>query len=237
MTQDSRINLFRTRPHDCSYLPQKQATTLFVDPDAPVDQALYSELSRRGFRRSGPHLYRPFCENCEQCIPARVKVASFKANRNQRRCIKANTDLRVEFRARIDTDEHYALYEQYITLRHQDGDMYPPSRQQFEEFLSAQWHLTQFVEFRDQEQLKAVAVIDELDDGLSAIYTFFDAEDTTRSLGRYAILWQIAEAQRRQLPYVYLGYWIQGCQKMRYKTEYQPCELLIRNHWLSAEPD
>ena len=237
MTQDSRINLFRTRPHDCSYLPQKQATTLFVDPDAPVDQALYSELSRRGFRRSGPHLYRPFCENCEQCIPARVKVASFKPNRNQRRCIKANTDLRVDFRARIDTDEHYALYEQYITLRHQDGDMYPPSRQQFEEFLSAQWQLTQFVEFRDREQLKAVAVIDELDDGLSAIYTFFDAEDTARSLGRYAILWQIAEARRRQLPYVYLGYWIQGCQKMRYKTEYQPCELLIRNHWLSAEPD
>lgn len=237
MTQDSRINLFRTRPHDCSYLPQKQATTLFVDPDAPVDQALYSELSRRGFRRSGPHLYRPFCENCEQCIPARVKTDAFKPNRSQRRCIKTNADLTVSVVNTIASDEHYRLYEQYIILRHQDGDMFPPCRQQYDEFLSAQWQLTRFLEFRDGQTLKAVAVIDQLDDGLSAIYTFFDADDSKRSLGRYAILWQIEHARQQGLPYVYLGYWIQSCQKMRYKTEYQPCELLIRNHWLDAKPD
>ena len=232
MTDLSNLKLFATQPHPCSYLDDREATTLFIDPKAPVDQALYTQLSRIGFRRSGPHLYRPHCAQCQACISCRIPVAGFAPSRSQRRCLTRNRDLELRFVPHIDTDEHYALYEDYINNRHKDGDMYPASRAQYRAFLSREWDLTRYLEFRLKGSLLGVAVCDRLQDSWSAIYTFFDYREQRRSLGVFGILAQVKEARRLGLNYVYLGYWIKHCQKMSYKTQYRPLELLIDRRWV-----
>jgi arginine-tRNA-protein transferase len=226
------LKLFATQPHPCSYLDDHEATTVFVDPDASVDISLYSQLSQLGFRRSGSHLYRPHCAGCQACISCRIPAVQFKPNRSQRRCWKRNQDLNLRFVDSIRTDEHYALYADYITTRHRDGDMYPPSRAQYEAFLSSEWGLTRYLEFRLGQRLLGVAVCDQLEDGLSAVYSFFDGNQPSRSLGVYAILAQIDQVRGMGQGYVYLGYWIKQCQKMQYKTSYRPMELLINRRWM-----
>jgi arginine-tRNA-protein transferase len=233
MTVLSRLKVFATHPHDCSYLPSEQATTLFIDPAAHVDVHLYSQLSELGFRRSGPHLYRPHCAACDACIPARLPAAAFSPSRQQRRIWQKNQDLRVEDRSGIDGDEFYSLYARYIEGRHRDGDMYPPSRQQFDSFLTGEWNCTHFCCFYAESGLVAVAVVDIIDNGVSAIYTFFDPDQASRSLGTFAILWQVELARRLGLGHVYLGYWVRQCRKMAYKTKFRPVELLLNGRWLT----
>lgn len=232
MTDLARIRFFLTPPHDCSYLPDQQARTLFIDPEAELDAQLYSRLSQLGFRRSGRHVYRPHCENCAACIPVRVQAASFRPRRRQQRILKRNEDLEVSNCPATFTEERYALYERYIGARHRDGDMYPPNREQFSEFLLASWSATRFLEFRHEGRLVAVAVTDEMEDGLSALYTFFDPDLPRRSLGVYAVLWQLQAVHRAGLPYLYLGYWIRESQKMRYKADYRPLEMLLGRRWV-----
>ena len=232
MSNLSSIRLFATHPHDCSYLPGEEATTVFVDPATEIDAELYSRLSELGFRRSGRHLYRPRCESCQACVPARIPVADFKPDRRQKRCLKRNQDLVVCEVGNIASDEHYQLYEAYINGRHADGDMYPPSREQFDSFLTNEWGVTRFLEFRLEGKLLAVAVTDQLDNGLSAVYTFYDPEQTRRSLGVFAVLHQVQRAYAAGLPAVYLGYWIKQCHKMAYKIDYRPLDLLVQNHWV-----
>lgn len=233
MTSLSNLKVFTTHPHQCSYLDEQQATTLFVDPDSHIDVELYTALSEIGFRRSGPHVYRPHCGTCTACKPARVPVIDFTPNRQQRKTINRNRDLEVNETSSISDDEHYQLYQRYISQRHTDGDMYPPSKEQYDAFLLNSIGNTHYYDFRLDKQLVAVAVTDHMSNGLSAIYTFFDPELERRSLGKYAILWQIQRARELQLPYLYLGYWIKDCRKMSYKTDYRPLQLLINNHWLT----
>ncbi|CBL45155.1 Arginyl-tRNA--protein transferase [gamma proteobacterium HdN1] len=231
MTDLSAVKFFVTPQHKCSYLPRQDAATLFADPKIPIDHALYSELSELGFRRSGNYLYRPHCRACAACIPVRVPVASFTPTRKHRRIFRKNEDLKVtRAPARFDY-EYYELYARYIEIRHSDGDMYPPSPEQFSSFLLSQWGNTFFLEFRKDGKLLAVAVCDEMLNGLSAVYTFYAPEEQDRSLGVYSVLWQIEEARKKALPALYLGYWIKECQKMSYKAEYQPLEIYINNRW------
>lgn len=232
MTDLSNLKLFATQPHPCSYIDGEEATTLFIDPSASIDQDLYTQLSELGFRRSGGHLYRPHCERCQACISCRIPVADFEPNRTQRRCWRRNEDLELRFTDRIDTEEHYQLYADYINTRHRDGDMYPPSRAQYESFLSHEWGLTHYIEFRLEGRLLGVAVCDRLEHGLSAVYTFFDSREPRRSLGVFGILAQIDRARTLGLEHVYLGYWIKQCHKMEYKTQYRPLELLVNRRWV-----
>ena len=232
MTDLSTLKLFATQPHPCSYIDGEQATTVFVDPEAKIDVTLYSQLSLLGFRRSGGHLYRPQCSNCQACMSCRIPVSLFRPNRSQRRCWQKNRDIQITPNERIDTLEHYNLYSRYIESRHQDGDMYPPSEEQYKAFLTSEWGSTRYLEFRLDGELIAVSVCDYLDDGLSAVYTFYNAELSERSLGKFAILAQIYRAQEMGLSYVYLGYWIKQCEKMNYKTDYRPLELLVNRRWL-----
>ena len=231
MTELAQLKFYATQEHQCSYLPTEQATTLFLDPSQPMDVNIYGKLSDMGFRRSGEHLYKPHCQNCSACIPARLPVAIFTANRQQRRITKRNTDLVVSVARPRFTEEYYALYARYIEQRHADGDMYPPNREQFSTFLVCDLAFSRFYEFRLEGQLLAVAVTDLLPSGISAVYTFYDPNHEQRSLGRYAILWQIAESTRLGLHYLYLGYWIKNCKKMSYKSEYRPIELFVNQRW------
>ena len=240
MTNMALINLaqlkfYATQPHACSYLPEQRATTLFLDPQQPIDLDTYSQLSDLGFRRSGDPLYRPHCQACSACIASRIAVNGFVPTKQQSRILRRNSDLRVTSRAPVLTDEIYDLFARYIESRHQDGDMYPPSREQFISFLVRDWPFSQFHEFRLGDELVAVAVTDRMHNGLSAVYTFYAPEHARRSLGRFAILWQIGETRRQQLHGLYLGYWIKGCRKMSYKTEYRPLEMLVNQRWVRLD--
>lgn len=232
MTSSLRdLKVYTTYPHSCSYLEDKEATTLFVDPRQLVDQKLYSKLSILGFRRSGNHIYRPHCAHCNACIPARIPVAEFEPRRGQRRIWQRNQDLRIVCTDAINDDEAFNLYHRYISLRHADGDMYPPDREQYEGFLNSVWGCTCYFRFYDGGHLVAVAVVDKLEDGLSAIYTFFDPDANKRSLGVYAVLWQVEQARTMGLDHLYLGYWIRECQKMSYKSDYRPLQVYHNSNW------
>lgn len=232
MTSLAELRFFTTPAHDCSYLEGKKAITLFADPLARIDKDLYSSLSAVGFRRSGNHIYRPYCQDCNACIPVRVPVRQFGLKRRHRRVLKANTGVQVKPVKPELTSEYFDLYERYISTRHADGDMYPASRDQFQSFLVEGRPEASFYEFRDGEKLLAVAVADELNDGLSAIYTFFEPEMPERSLGVMAVLRLIEMTQSMGLEHLYLGYWIRQCQKMSYKMDYKPLQLYVNNSWV-----
>lgn len=227
------IQYYITPPHQCSYIDGRAARMVFLDPVKRIDTLTLSELSRQGFRRSGDFVYRPECSHCRQCLSARIPIADFVPNSSQRKALKANQDLRLETRSTIHaTDVHYQLYERYISMRHADGDMYPPSREQFEKFLVESCTNSFFLEMWQADKLMAVATCDQLDDGLSAVYTFFEPELAHRSLGTFSILKQIEWVKQQQLPYLYLGYWVPNALKMKYKAQYTPLEVLLNGQWV-----
>ena len=231
------IAFFASAPHDCSYLPGQTAVTVFADPAVTMDMLRYSALAELGFRRSGKHVYIPHCPGCRACVPARIPVAEFQPNRSQRRNWRLNQDISTRVLKPAFYDEHFALYQRYIHQRHTGGGMDNPTPQSYLDFLHSPWCNTEFVEFRRDGQLLAVAVMDVLSHGLSCVYTFFDPEQTQAGLGRYAVLWQIEEAKRRGLAWIFLGFWIQNCRKMLYKQEYRPVELFLDNHWQRFDKD
>lgn len=230
------LQLYLAQEHNCSYLPDRQARSVFIDPQVEVTAELYGQLIEQGFRRSATHIYRPHCGPCSACVPARIPVKHFIASNSQQRILRRNQDLSVRPVSNHYRAEHYALYHDYIEQRHADGDMYPPSVAQYQSFLNSDLEFAKLYEFRLGKQLLAVAATDVLPNGLSAMYTFFDAQDRRRSLGRFAILWQIQECLRLNLPYLYLGYWIKDCNKMNYKTQYQPLQGFIEGRWQEIGP-
>lgn len=228
------IPLYLTEPHPCSYLDDRNAITAFVDPKLEISGDAYNRLSLLGFRRSGKYVYTPRCVACKSCIPLRIPASRFKTDRQQRRSLKRNADLVVTSVTAIDIDEHYRIFERYINVRHSDGDMYPPSLGQFQTFIGDAWDCTRYLEFRLDGQLICCAVIDWLSSGLSAIYTYFDPDFASRSLGTFAILKQIQLTAEYQLDYVYLGYWIRDSDKMSYKSRFHPQQLYIDNTWMDV---
>lgn len=234
MSSRMDLKFFTTAAHPCSYLEQREAVTLFADPDAEMSMCTYSHLSAKGFRRSGNYVYRPQCHGCNACISVRVPVAQFQPTRSQRRTLSTNADLTVRAGLGRWSEAHYALYASYISNRHADGDMYPPTPRQYREFLISDWSDTEFLEFRIGDRLLAVAVTDVLQDGLSAVYTFYEPNEHWRGLGTLAILRQIEACQKRGLPYLYLGYWVRQAPRMHYKTRFRPLEMLIEGEWLLA---
>lgn len=231
MTSIQDLKLYTTHAHECSYLPDKEAKTLFIDPEISVNAKFHTYLSELGFRRSGTHIYRPHCDNCQSCIPCRVIVADFEPNKRFRRIMKRNADLEISREISITDDEYFNLYSLYINTRHKDGDMYPATREQYQSFLIAGIETSTYYSVRLEGRLIAVMICDHLENALSAVFTFYDTEHAKRSLGNFAVLWQIQKAQELGLAYLYLGYWIKDCVKMSYKTQYRPVELLTNRNW------
>lgn len=226
------LQYYITPPHDCSYLEDKSARMVFLDPAHRIDVVTLSELSRMGFRRSGDFVYRPECHLCRQCLSCRVPVDSFVMNSAQKKAWKRNQDLELKIISTKDASQiHYDLYERYINERHADGDMFPPSYDQFEKFLIHSCSNSFFLELWKDDTLISVSTCDVLDDGISAVYTFFDPSEHRRSLGVYAILKQIEYVQSQNQDYLYLGYWVPHSSKMNYKSQYSPFELLLDGQW------
>lgn len=224
------LRLFLTLEHPCNYLPGRSARNLVADLQA-TDNLTYSQLAQLGFRRSGAHVYRPHCTACRECLSLRIPVSKFQPTRSQQRLWNKNRDLSAStVKAQFKT-EHYLLFKRYLKARHFAGGMDDTDPQNYLSFVTSNWSDTLLYEFRLDNRLLAVAVVDRLDDGLSAVYTFFDPDEPRRGLGNYAILWQIGEARRQGLSWVYLGYWIQGCRKMAYKTSFHPHEVFLAGRW------
>ena len=219
-------------PHPCVYFPERTMRAVVVGA-APEDQsAVYSRLAPAGFRRSGSIYYVPRCEGCSACISLRVNVGEFAPSRRFRRVLRRNADLETMVVAPDDEPvEHFALYQRYIKDRHPGGSMDPPSATDYMQLTRPVGMETVALDIRRDRRLVASAVTDVLDHGLAAVYTYFDPAMADRSLGVFAILEQVAECRRRGLPYLYLGYWIQESDKMRYKADFRPAEVLINGNW------
>jgi arginine-tRNA-protein transferase len=230
------LQFYTTTPYSCSYLPNRSARSQVATPIHLIDKKTYSDLVRVGFRRSGMFTYRPRCDQCTACLPVRLDVTRFISSRSQRRAFSRHSGLIAQNRELIFHEDHYKLYQRYQNIRHAGGGMDQDSREQYAQFL-LQTHVdSRLVEFREDGILRIVSIIDVLDDGLSAVYTFYDCDVPRSSFGTYAILWQIAECKRLELPWLYLGYWIHRSPKMAYKEKFQPLTILRGGEWQAFVP-
>ncbi len=227
----NQLQFYATAPYPCSYLPERVARSQVATPAHVIDTRVYSRLVEAGFRRSGAFTYRPHCDLCRACVPVRIRVQDFTPNRSQRRADSRHGQLTAQVLPLRFHPEHYELYRRYQSARHTSGGMDQDSQEQYSHFLLQSHVRTFLVEFRELSELRMVSIVDELQDGLSSVYTFFDPDVPGASYGVYNILWQIRECQRRARPHLYLGYLIQECRKMAYKQNFAALEGLQDGRW------
>lgn len=224
----------------CPYLPGRWERKLVTEVYGRNAGHLYSRLSRAGFRRSHHFAYRPACSGCDACVPVRVCVADFAPNQSLRRVARRNADLAAGFRPPSASAEQYELFARYLGARHADGEMAGMTFADYRAMVEDTSLASSVLELREAGdppgdrrggRLLAACLVDWLEDGASAVYSFFEPGEERRSLGKYCVLALIEEARRRALPYVYLGYWIAESPKMAYKARFRPLEGLVGGRW------
>lgn len=227
----SALRFHTTQPYPCSYFPERLARAQVATPDFLINSRIYNKLIQAGFRRSGAFTYRPCCEHCHACVPTRIRVQEFLPSRAQRRTWRRHQRLTSTTRELYFNPAHFSLYQRYQKKRHGSGSIETNSHTQYQDFLLQSNVNSRLIEFHEDGQLRMISIIDKLSDGFSSVYTFYDPDIPNASLGTFSILWQIKQCQELGLPYVYLGYWIKENQKMRYKSKFQPLEILVNAMW------
>ena len=243
MTQHSRNTpqFYLTAPSPCPYLEGKQERKVFTHLVGDKAAELNDLLTHGGFRRSQSIAYRPACDQCRACVSVRVIANEFRPSRNFRKMMTRNADLVGELRSAVPTSEQYSVFRAYLDQRHHDGGMADMSVLDYAMMVEDSHVATRIIEYRRRTadtgvtgkagDLIAVALTDILSDGLSMVYSFFEPDEDSRSLGSFMILDHIARARRMGLPYVYLGYWIKGSRKISYKARFLPQQRLAPSGW------
>ncbi|MBM7066712.1 arginyltransferase [Actibacterium sp. 188UL27-1] len=233
-----------TAPQPCPYLEGRMERKLFTALQGDYAERLNDTLSKQGFRRSQNVLYRPSCADCNACLSARIKVADFKPSRSQRRTIKRNEALRRDATSPWATEEQYHLFRRYLDSRHADGGMADMDIFEFAAMIEETPVRSRVIEYKqapgapvsldhgDSSALAAVCLTDVLEDGLSMVYSFYEPDLASRSVGTYVILDHIEIARLAKLPYVYLGYWVPGSPKMGYKAGFDALEIYKGGQWI-----
>lgn len=225
-----------TAPQPCPYLDSRMERKLFTALQGDDAEQLNNSLTKQGFRRSQNVLYRPSCSECSACLSARIRVADFQPSKNQRRVTRRNSHIERRATSPWATEEQYALFRTYLDERHADGGMAEMDIFEFAAMIEETPIRTRIIEYSHQcedgsKDLLAVCLTDVLDDGLSMVYSFFEPDHANRSLGTHIILDHIEIAREAGLPYVYLGYWIPGSQKMDYKSKFSAIEIFRNGGW------
>ena len=248
MTQHSRNTpqFYLTAPSPCPYLPGREERKVFTHLVGERATELNDLLTHGGFRRSQSIAYRPACEHCRACVSVRVVAEDFRPTRSMRRILDRNCDVVGEMRVSVPTAEQYAVFRSYLDARHRDGGMADMTVLDYAIMVEDSHVETRVVEYRRRRgdsdihgrrsgELLAVALTDVLSDGLSMVYSFFDSDEASRSLGTFMILDHITRAREMGLAYVYLGYWVEGSKKMGYKGRFLPQERLTPHGWTRVE--
>ena len=227
------MRITKTKPYQCSYLKNEIAKVEIAQLPKALSQKKFSRFIASGYRRSGNYTYRPICENCSKCLPIRIPTQTFLPNKTQR---KIHRNLKSTLTAEISPLEYseaaFLLFENYQRIRHPETFETLNSQEVFQNLLLRSCTDSRLINYYDSSnRLRVVSVIDLLTDGISSVYTFYDATDLRHSFGTYAILWQIEECKRQSKDYLYLGYLIKECDRMKYKTKFKPYEILLRDGW------
>jgi leucyl-tRNA---protein transferase len=234
---------YLTAPSPCPYLAGREERKVFTHLVGDRAPGLNDLLTHGGFRRSQSIAYRPACEGCRACVSVRVIADEFRPTQSMRRIFARNSDVIGEMRALVPTSEQYSVFRAYLDARHHDGGMADMTVLDYAMMVEDSHVKTRLVEYRRRGpdssingrgagKLLGVALTDVLNDGLSMVYSFFDPEEGSRSLGTLMILDHIERARRMGLPYVYLGYWVDGSHKMDYKGRFLPQERLMPDSWV-----
>ena len=229
---------FVTSPSPCPYLPGRSERKVFTELKGPHADTLNDALSRIGFRRSQTVAYRPSCHDCAACVSVRVVTDEFRPSSTQRRNLKRNSDLIATVCRPWSTVEQFELLQSYLGLRHPGGGMATMDEVDFADMVEHTPVDSHVIEYREPRadgvpgRLVGACLTDRQGDGLSMIYSFYDPEHTSREgLGNYIILDHIRRAREAELPFVYLGYWVNGAARMQYKIRYRPLDRLGRAGW------
>jgi arginine-tRNA-protein transferase len=227
-------SFFITDPMPCPYIEGMMERKLFTHIAGERADEINNNLTHAGFRRSQTIAYRPACDKCSACRSVRVAVEGFTPTRNLRKIINRNSALTSEILSPDTSREQYDLLRKYLDTRHENGGMSQMTVLDYIAMVEETSVKTNLVEYRDAEKrLVACLLVDEMRDGLSLVYSFFDPDMAANSLGSYIILDQIARAQKMGLPHVYLGYLIEDCSKMNYKKRFKPLQILDEEGWQS----
>ncbi len=210
---------------------------MLIDPQLNA-RSFYPTLLANGFRRSGEQVYRPHCEHCQACQSQRISIADFKKSRSQKRLLNKNKNLQLKISHSVK-EEYFNLYQRYIHQTHSDGPMFPASKDQYEDFIKSSWNECIFIEIYDQHKLVSVSVTDVIkhpaSTAWSAFYCFYDPDYRDSSLGTFAVLKQLDLAGKHDIDWLYLGYYIENCQKMNYKTQFNPHQRFIDGQWFDFD--
>ncbi len=232
-----QLRFFLTAPSPCPYLPGREERKVFAHLPLLDGAAVNDALTQGGFRRSQNIAYRPACESCAACVSARLPVADYIFSRSERRILARNRGLERHVVEAEATIEQFDLLRRYLTFRHAGGGMADMTWPDYVAMVEDTAVRTHMVEYRSRAadggpgELAACALVDQLADGLSLVYSFFDPGYQRNSLGSFMILDHLIQAGLMELPYVYLGYWVQGSRKMDYKAKFSPLEVLRPHGW------
>ena len=232
--KDSKLIFRRTLNFDCSYLNGKKEKRLYINLlNSDKTDHLISDLTKNGFRRSFDHMYIPICESCNLCVPSRINLNKFKISKSNKRNLKINEDLKLIKASKNLKEQRYNLFKQYCKKRHAESKMGDMSKEEFNSFFFKNRNKTEIFDLiNSSKKLFGSILLDVLNDGYSAVYSFFDANLFKRGLGKNLIIQTILTLKNKKVPYLYLGYWVKDSNKMNYKIFFNSVELFKNGNWI-----